>query len=116
MADGSPVNRDLQYARAIGEMRSRADDHATRLASVESELRGLSATVHSLDEFLRSVLMAGPLVPATPKPTVQTHALTATKWGAIALGAIGLAAQIAAAFRPDLQGPITALYKMLGGN
>lgn len=115
MAEGSPVNRDLQYARAIGEMRSRADDHAARLLAVENELRGLSTTVHSLDEFLRSVLMAGPIVPAGPKPTIQAHALTATKWGAIALGALGLISQIAAAFRPDLQGPIQTLIKMLGG-
>lgn len=62
-----------------------------------------------------------PSPPLTPVPPSRRQAAAlvvtnAAKWTTIAVGVLGLAAQVAAAFKPGLVGPIQTLIQLLGGS
>ncbi|HEU4580912.1 MAG TPA: hypothetical protein VFS67_21785 [Polyangiaceae bacterium] len=58
-------------------------------------------------------------VPTDPPPSKGQVAARAvgkgSQWLMIAIGALGVAAQIAHIYRPDLEGPIQVAIKLLGG-
>lgn len=61
-----------------------------------------------------------PSVPVTPVPPSRKQAATqvvtnAAKWTTIAVGVLGIAAQIASQFKPGLVGPIQTVIQLLGG-
>lgn len=74
-------------------------------------IRGLRAEL----VFHRQALAAA----VTPAPRAKAGALALTgnvaKWGAVAVGVLGVASQIAAMFRPDLVGPIQTVIQLIGG-
>lgn len=59
------------------------------------------------------------LVPTDPPPSKRQVAVRAvgkgSQWLMIAIGVLGVAAQIAHIYRPDLEGPIQVAIKLLGG-
>jgi len=59
------------------------------------------------------------LVPTDPPPSKGKVAVRAVgkggQWLMIAIGALGVAAQVAHIYRPDLEGPIQVAIKLLGG-
>lgn len=74
----------------------------------------------ALPQLLQSV-QASPPVPLTPVPPSRKKAATqvvtnAAKWTTIVVGVLGIAAQIAAQFKPGLVGPIQTVIQMLGGS
>lgn len=57
---------------------------------------------------------------STPAPVSKRQAagqavVALGKWSTIVMGVLGLAATVAHQFRPDLEGPIQFLIKLLGG-
>lgn len=108
--------RDLTIAKAIGDLHAANEETQARLEAVENELRRLSGNIAGLDEFLRLNLLSGSLSRGARSPaTAGTTAVQVTKYSAITLGVLGALAQIASAFRPDLQGPLQTLIKLVGG-
>lgn len=112
-----PVNRDLQFARAIGEIRGLCEETHARLEGVENEMRRMQGAVTSLDDFLRQELLSGGLAPkSTRSPSMPAKALkVGGKWGACGSVILLAILQIASAFRPDLSGPLQSLIQLFGG-
>lgn len=80
-------------------------DLTDRLDSFESELSMIRAVVQ--DHV--------PRMAAVEKKTLPAKALDATKWAGVATMVLTIAAQVAAAFRPNLVGPIQTVINMLTG-
>ncbi len=79
-----------------------------------------SAVRQDVGVVLRSVSAAPPagdISPATPTPSLAVKAaqktVGVTRYGLIALGALGVAAQVAALFKPGMVGPIQTLIQLL---
>ena len=102
-----PSNRDLSVQ--IGALSS-------HLTAVHQETALIRHDLSTLSSFVMRDL--GPRTTAVEKKTAAQKAGTAAacgvKWLTIAGGAVALATQIAAAFRPDLVGPLQTLGQMLG--
>lgn len=94
---------------------------------VQRHIEGLRAELVYFREWLPQQLAAAaqsgqtaPAVPLTPVPPSRKQAAVQVvgvlgKWTTIVMGVLGLAATVAHQFRPDLEGPIQFLIKLLGG-
>lgn len=71
-------------------------------------------------EVVREATPTQPALPISLAPLSRSQAVgkatvAVGKWSAIAMGLLGFAATVAHQFRPDLEGPLQFLIKLLGG-
>jgi hypothetical protein len=83
-------------------------------------IRELRQTLVLYREKLADAAVSPSPVPVTAPPMSKRQAagqavVALGKWSTIVMGVLGLAATVAHQFRPDLEGPIQFLIKLLGG-
>jgi hypothetical protein len=79
--------------------------------SQAEKLRAMLAVVQREVALLRAQLPQ----PEAASKTAMQHAGGAVKWVTLAVGVLGIAAQVAAELKPGLVGPIQTLLQLLGG-
>lgn len=87
-------------------------------------IRGLRQELIILRESLPPTAPTVLVTPSTPPPPSKGKVAAqvagkvvgrGSQWLAIAIGALGIAGQIAHIYRPDIEGPIQMAIKLLGG-
>jgi hypothetical protein len=86
----------------------------------DDTIREMRAVNVILREKLAAMAVAPSPVPVSAPPLSKRQAagqavVALGKWSTIVMGVLGLAATVAHQFRPDLEGPIQFLIKLLGG-
>ncbi len=92
------------------------EDLSTQLTLLRRDMTDNFSALSSELSVVRNAVMTdhGPRITAVEK-TVGSKVVGATKWIGLASLALTIAAQIAAAFRPDLVGPIQTILAVLTG-
>jgi hypothetical protein len=106
MVEPGMADEDISapIVRRLSDLEQHIDAHLdAQRDAILAELRQRAATTSTAD---------------APRPlhkVVAQGAMAGAKWGAIAVGVLGVAAQVARIWRPDLAGPIETLQQLLGG-
>lgn len=115
------VSRQLQgMAAQVHGLRNDVDNLSERQKTLAEDVAALRKRL--CDEPVLAaagvvIASASQPVAAQPRPSLAVQAAKSTagfgKYGLMVLGALGLAAQIAAVYRPGLVGPLQTLIQML---